>query len=70
MPKFRVWFTRDVTESCYVDVTADSAEDAPDVARGEAGDGFSNVNFELDEMSCGTTAPYVSDVEVQDALDA
>ena len=66
MPKYRVCFTRDVTESCFVDVLAASEEGAIDAAHEAVGHDYSNATFELDEMSCGTTPPYVSDVEEQE----
>lgn len=63
MPKFRVWFTREVTESAWIVTEAADKEAAVDEAIALAGDGFKNVQFELDEMSCGKELPYVSDVE-------
>lgn len=64
MKKFDVIVTRDITESTFVTVLADSAADAEDRALDEvtSPSGYSGT-WEVDDCTCGSSAPYVTSVE-------
>jgi hypothetical protein len=54
--KFYVWVTRDITETCRVEVDAKDAADAEDIALGQR----YTLNYETDD---GIGETYVSNVE-------
>lgn len=57
---YRVIVTREVTESAFMVITADSPEAAEEEALRWATNG---VSWEVDEMSCGKEPPYVTHIE-------
>jgi len=57
MPKFAVCVTRDVTESAWIEVEAEDAEEADLLALERARD--SDIEYILDDCSGG--APYLGD---------
>lgn len=56
MPKFRVLVTRDATESCHIEVEAESAREAEGLALEVAGE---LGKWELDD--CNYHSPYIAD---------
>ena len=60
MRNYTVIVTRDVTESCVVKVTAESEEEASELAVEKAHKGEVEVDWELDMGSCGTQPAYVT----------
>jgi hypothetical protein len=54
--------TRDVTESCVVVVEANNESDALDLAVEKAHHGEVDVDWEIDEDSCGSSPAYVTSV--------
>jgi nicotinamide mononucleotide (NMN) deamidase PncC len=60
MPKFTVILTRDVTESCVIEVEADSEEVAAEMAHEALSQG--EGDWTVDDGSCGTSSPYITDI--------
>lgn len=61
MPKFTVILTRDITESCVIEVEATNIRDASDLAMQKLGE-TDNPGWEVDDGSCGTSPAYITDV--------
>ena len=62
MPKYNVTFTRDITESTTITVDATDPSNAEEQAYERATSGHpTSIKWEIDDCSCGLSAPYLAD---------
>lgn len=62
MKRYSVIVTRDITESTTVEVEAENGDEA-EIAAFETVLNSEDVKWEVDDGSCGNSAPYVTNVE-------
>lgn len=63
MANYKVLVTRDITESAWVDVTADSEDEAEEAAVAGCHDGSLDPQWSIDEDSCGKSDCYITSTE-------